>query len=134
MRNLAPDADRLHHSWTRPPKKGASMIVNRRSFLALLFQRRIEVTPVSVRVLEIFMRDQTPSAVLVHHADDASRDRFAQWLRANPKALVRVRDSSGNEAAATVFRVRMCFGRGLILLDGRIPVREGDVLMLVARF
>jgi len=110
------------------------MIVNRRSFLALLFQRRIEVTPVSVRVLEIFMRDQTPSAVLVHHADDASRDRFAQWLRANPKALVRVRDSSGNEAAATVFRVRMCFGRGLILLDGRIPVREGDVLMLVARF
>ena len=56
------------------------MIFNRRSFLALLFQRRIELTPVSVRVLEAFTRDQTPSAILVHHADDASRDRFAKAI------------------------------------------------------
>jgi hypothetical protein len=105
---------------------------NRRAFFALLLRRPVETTSISVRVLEIFIRDQTPTAILVHHADEASRDRFARWLRANPKAVVRVRDRSGKEAAGTIFRVRMCFGRGLILLDGGIKIREGDVLALVS--
>jgi hypothetical protein len=105
---------------------------NRRVFFALLFRRRIEATSVSVRVLETFTRDQTTPAILVHHADEASRAGFARWLRANPKALIRVRDTWGNEASATIFRVRMCFGRGLILLDSHIRVREGDVLTLAS--
>ncbi len=107
------------------------MTFNRRVFFAQLFRRPVEPAAVSVRVLETFTQGQEPSALLVHHADEASRDGFARWLRTNPKALVRIRDRSGNEAPATIFRVRMCFGRGLVLVGGRIQARDGDVLTIV---
>jgi len=61
------------------------MNISRRVFVALLFQRRVETSSISVRVIEIFTQGQTPSAILVHRADDARRDRFAQWLQANPR-------------------------------------------------
>jgi hypothetical protein len=31
----------------------------------------------------------------------------------------------------TIFRVRMCFGRGLILFQESIPIREGDIVTLI---
>jgi hypothetical protein len=107
------------------------MTLNRRAFFLLISPRPMETVSIPVAVLETFTRDQTPSAILVHHSENANRDKFADWLRTNPKAYVRVRDRSGTEADGVIFRVRMCFGRGLIVLDGRLQVREGDVLTLV---
>src|SRR5437867_6138094 len=98
------------------------MTLNRRAFLTLFLPQPMETTSISVAVMETFTSDQVISAILVHHADEANRDRFARWLRANPKAFIRVRTRSGKEAAATIFRVRMCFGRGLILTQNRIQV------------
>jgi hypothetical protein len=109
------------------------MTFNRRVFFSLFFRPSFQPTSVSIRVLETFSGNQAPSAILVNHADESNRNSFAQWLRANPRASIRVRDRSGQVAGATIFRVRKCFGRGLILLDDRVQVRDGDVLTIIAQ-
>src|SRR5215831_13625494 len=107
------------------------MLINRRVFFSSLLARAIQPASVRVAVLETFGDDQTSSAILVHHAESASRDVFARWLQMHPKSLVRVRTESGPEVAATIFRVRMCFGRGLILLGKPLRIHERDVLILI---
>jgi hypothetical protein len=107
------------------------MILNRRVFFSLLLARPAQTTLLQVAVLEKFELDSA-SAVLVHHVDAATRDAFAAWLQSHPKAAVRVRALNGQEIAATVFRVRMCFGRGLIFFKKPMPIRERDILTLIA--
>jgi len=108
------------------------MNVTRRVFFsALLFARSTQAFPLRVVVLETFDIGGACTAALVHHAEPATRDRFAQWLRAHPRNAIRVRSKTGEEVSATIFRVRMCFGRGLILLEKPIPIRERDVLTVV---
>ena len=77
------------------------------------------------------MMSEKVSAVLVNHADAAERDQFARWLQAHPRSAVKIRNKAGQETAATIFRVRMCFGRGLLLLNQPITVREGEVLTMI---
>jgi hypothetical protein len=107
------------------------MILNRRGLFSLLLWRPAQASPGSVRVLETFTRGGTTMAVLVNHADDASRKTFAEWLQARPSSVVRIRNNAGEETAASFFRVRMCFGRGFILFNKPITVREGDTLTIV---
>jgi len=108
------------------------MIFNRRAFFSLLLARPAETTPLQVAVLEKFEMDTGSSAVLVHHANAATRDAFAVWLQSHPKAAVRVRTINGQEVLATVFRVRMCFGRGLIFFEKSVQIKERDILTLIA--
>jgi hypothetical protein len=75
--------------------------------------------------------DGKVSAVLVNHANPADRDPFAQWLQTHPRSIGRIRNNAGQETAASIFRVRMCFGRGLVLLNQPITIREGEVLTLI---
>ena len=107
------------------------MPINRRVFFSSLLAPAIQQASIRVAVLETFGDGQTSSAVLVHHAEPASRDLFARWLQLHPKSLVRVRTESGLEVIATIFRVRMCFGRGLILLGKPLQIHERDVLNLI---
>ena len=72
------------------------------------------------------------SAVLVNHAEPAERDKFARWLQTHPRSSIRIRSTTELEAEATIFRVRMCFGRGPILLNKPMKIRERDVLILLA--
>jgi hypothetical protein len=110
-----------------------SMNMNRRVFFAsLLLGRRKQATSFGVVVLEAFGSDQQTSAVLVHHAEPAARDPFARWLQSHPKSAVRIGQDNGKEVAATMFRVRMCFGRGLILLQEQIQIREREFLTVVS--
>jgi hypothetical protein len=108
------------------------MIFNRRTFFSLLLARPAQATSLQVAVLEKFEMDSGPSAVLVHHANAATRDAFAAWLQTHPKAAVRVRTISGQEVPATVFRVRMCFGRGLIFFEKSVRLQKRDILTLIA--
>ena len=94
--------------------------------------RPAQALPLRVTVLENFDINSRTAAVLVHHADPATRDAFAAWLRRYPKSAVRLRLRDGAEVSATIFRVRMCFGRGLILFEKAVQIREGDILTLVA--
>jgi hypothetical protein len=107
------------------------MNINRRLFFSLLLVRPRQSVSLRVGVLETFTMHEKVSAVLVNHADPSERDRFARWLQAHPKSAVRIRNMAGQETAATIFRVRMCFGRGLLLLNQPITVREADVLTVV---
>jgi hypothetical protein len=107
------------------------MNINRRLFFSLLLVRPTQSVSLRVAVLETFAMNEKVSAVLVNHANPAERDPFARWLRAHPRSAVKIRNGAAQETAATIFRVRMCFGRGLILLNQPIPVREGAVLTII---
>jgi hypothetical protein len=106
------------------------MIFNRRLFLSLFFMRPARTTSIQVTVIETFDSRDITSAVLVHHADEPSRDLFARWLQANSRTEIRVRKNIGTEVPARIFRVRMCFGRGLILFDRPIRIAEREILTL----
>jgi hypothetical protein len=107
------------------------MNINRRQLLCLLLVRRPQSTSLQASVLETFVMEDKTRAILVNHGSPSSRDQFARWLQANPRSNIRIRSKAGEEHEATIFRVRMCFGRGLILLSQPIAIREGEVLTLI---
>jgi hypothetical protein len=111
--------------------EGETMNISRRLFFSLLLVHPKQSVSLRVAVLETFALNGRVSAILVNHAEPAERDRLARWLQAHPRSVVRIRNKAGQETAASIFRVRMCFGRGLILFDQPIDVREGDVLTIV---
>ena len=106
------------------------MNITRRRFLSILLARPSQMQFVRIAVLETFKIDDSSSAFLVHHAEPQTRDVFAKWLQAHPTAAIRIRRQGGQEVPATIFRVRMCFGRGLILLQSGLPVREREILTM----
>jgi len=108
------------------------MKLNRRIFLSgLLFAGPRRVASLEVEVLETLGLDEKSVAIVVHHSDPKSREQFAKWLQSNPKTTVHVRTNNGFVTPASIFRVRMCFGRGLILFSQPIQVRERDLLTIV---
>jgi len=107
------------------------MIISRRLFFSLLLVRPRQTFSLRVAVLETFALGEKASAILVNHAEPAERDQFARWLQTHPRSSIRVRSKTEPEAEAAIFRVRMCFGRGLILLTKPIKISEGDVLTIV---
>jgi len=106
------------------------MLISRRTFVSLLLARPVQKASLSAEVLEAFEEGNGSLVVLVHHADPATRGAFAEWLQSHPRSSVHVRTRTGEEAAGKMFRVRMCFGRGLILLEKPLQVRERDVLTI----
>jgi hypothetical protein len=106
------------------------MKMNRRRFLSILLARPSQTQSVRIAVLETFKVDDACVALLVHHAEPETRDVFANWLQAHPSAAIHVRRQDGPEFPATIFRVRMCFGRGLILLQSRLAVGEREILTM----
>jgi hypothetical protein len=107
------------------------MSISRRVFFSVLFSRPEQTRGFEAAVLETFVINGACVAALVHHHDAANRDAFARWLQASSKSMVRVRNSTGTEMPATLFRVRMCFGRGLILLKEPMPIRERDFITIL---
>jgi len=106
------------------------MNISRRVFFSSLLLARTQKPPLRVAVLEAFDMGPGTTAVLVRHAEPATRELFAQWLQTNPRSSIRIRDHAGSEFPGSIFRVRMCFGRGLIILQKPAPIRERDVLTL----
>ena len=108
------------------------MTITRRAFFPLLLlARREQAGAFQVRVLEAFAINDACSAVLVHHSDSRSRDAFAQQLQTYPRRNVRIRTNAGAEVAAMMFRVRMCFGRGLILLKEPLAIQERELITVL---
>jgi hypothetical protein len=107
------------------------MSMNRRQFLSALLASPSQTQSIRIAVMETFSIDNSCAALLVHHAEPATRDVFAKWLQAHPAATIRIRFQGGQEVRATIFRVRMCFGRGLILLQSGLAVREREILTML---
>jgi hypothetical protein len=107
------------------------MTISRRVFFsALVFVRTPQTVSLRAAVLETFVVARRAHAVLVHHAEPSARQQFAKWLQTRSGSVIRVRTSGADEVSARIFRVRMCFGRGLILLDTPIHVQERDVITI----
>ena len=87
-----------------------------------------EPDTIHVEVMEVFSASTGPSALLVHHADEATREVFAHWLHSNSGRKVVCTLTNKMRIDAQIFRVSLCFGRGLILLREPAPVRPKDVL------
>ena len=104
------------------------MKISRRAFLCMAMLPRQRAFSIPVDVLETFNSGRSSIALLVHHADPPNRQQFSEWIHRNSSANVWVRTASGQEAPAKIFRVRMCFGRALILLNSAIQVREHERL------
>jgi hypothetical protein len=107
------------------------MKLNRRAFLTLLVAPPKAAESLQAAVLETFGNGNSTRAILVHHADPAKREVFGNWMRNHLQSTVRIRAQTGDEETAVIFRVRSCFGRGLILLDRPMQVRERDILMIL---
>jgi hypothetical protein len=103
--------------------------MNRRQFV-LGFILQQEHTALQVEVMELFSNPDGPCAFLVHHANEATRTLFAEWLRKNSGAGIICRPGNGTRFRGRIFRVSLCFGRGMILTASAppIPIRPMDVL------
>jgi hypothetical protein len=68
------------------------------------------------------------TAVVFHQADDASREALTAFLHTHSGDAVDVQMAStaGGRWRGTVFRLKSCFGRGLLLFPGSAPsLKEG---------
>jgi hypothetical protein len=103
-------------------------MTRREFFLGSLFQNRI--ASIAVEVIEVFSGSEGPSALLAHHISQATRNTFGEWLRAHDGAYITCRLRDGTSVRAQIFRVKMCFGRGLILTPTPASIRVKDVLIV----
>jgi hypothetical protein len=109
------------------------MTMSRRVFFAsLLLAKSAQSKTIRVAVLETFTSAAGAMALLVHHENTKTRDIFAEWLQKHSRADVRIRSDHEQESTAKIFRVRMCFGRGLVLLEKPLPIKERDILTIVS--
>jgi hypothetical protein len=93
-----------------------------------MFQSRS--SSAEVEVIEVFSASDGPSALLVHHASEGSRSTFGEWLRAHDGAGITCRLRDGTMVAGRIFRMKMCFGRGLILTLAPVTARAKDRMSL----
>jgi hypothetical protein len=106
--------------------------MNRRQFFLGLFSQR-KPTALRVEVMEVFTNPDGPSALLVHHAGNATRNNFAEWLRGKSGTAVVLRLPSGMRIEGRIYRVNSCFGRGLILTRLPAQILPRDVLDIEQR-
>jgi len=103
--------------------------MNRRQFfLSFVFQ--VKPTTLELQVMEVFSGSDGPSAFLVHHSSDATRSVFAQWLRVHDGARIACRLRNGMTINGQIFRVKLCFGRGLLLTRTPVAIRAGDLVSI----
>ena len=103
--------------------------ISRREFL-LGWTLQSRSNSVEVEVMEAFAASDGPSAFLVHHANEAARNAFAAWLRAHDGTRINCRLPDGTTSDGYIFRVKMCFGRGLVLTRAPIAIRPKDRLSI----
>ncbi|HUI43140.1 MAG TPA: hypothetical protein VL523_14350 [Terriglobia bacterium] len=71
------------------------------------------------------------TAVLFHQAGLPDREHLGEWLRNNDGASVEFETSDGRWHPATVFRLRNCFGRGLLVFAAQSAhLEEGTKFLL----
>ena len=73
------------------------------------------------------------TAVIFHQAETAEREALGAWLRAHDDSAVELETPDGQWHPARVFRLRSCFGRGLLLFPAASAhLEEGESFTLRA--
>lgn len=69
--------------------------------------------------------------VVFHQAETADRDLLGAFLRGHDGATIELQTGNGTWQAASAFRLKSCFGRGLLVLPATGPrLAEGDKFLL----
>jgi hypothetical protein len=103
-------------------------MTRREFFLSWLIQDR--TASIEVEVIEVFATSHGVAALLVHHVSERTRIAFGKWLRANDGGRIAGRLRNGTVVNGEIFRVRMCFGRGLIITQASVPILAKDILII----
>ncbi len=67
---------------------------------------------------------------LVRHKNPADRQRMSRWLRTESGAEVVFTVSDGIQRHGVLRRVRMCFGRGLLLFAEPVKLKDRETLVI----
>lgn len=90
---------------------------------------------IACRVMEL--KTAQPAGVMLvvfHQAESADRGSLGAFLRNRDGASVEFSTDNGSWQAASVFRLKSCFGRGLLVFPvGRARLAEGDRFLLRPR-
>ena len=77
---------------------------------------KVDGDRISCRAMEVFVsKPLGVTAVLFHQSDKADGPRLGELLLAHTGEQVEIETPDGKRHAATVERVKSCFGRGLLL-------------------
>ncbi len=88
---------------------------------------------VACRALEVHRDEDLKVAVVVFHQKDRNdRSQLAALLRAHSGQIVQFQAGGEAGRGARVFRLKSCFGRGLLLVTGVAP--PGERAEFVLRF
>jgi len=89
-------------------------------------------TSVACRVLEVFVAEQPAATVVIfHQRDKADGARLGDLLLAHSGCEVEFVTDDGKAHRARVFRMKSCFGRGLLVLaSGSARLAEKDDFVL----
>jgi len=80
---------------------------------------------VACRALEVHQdEDLKVTVVVFHQKDQNDRPQLAALLRAHSGQIVQFQAAGAAGHRARVFRLKSCFGRGLLLVTGAAPLGE----------
>ena len=86
---------------------------------------------VACRVMESFEDDRLGvRAIVFHQRDKAEGPRLGALLLAHSGDIMEIETADGHRHRATVFRVKSCFGRGLLLVQREIKLVGNDEFIL----
>jgi hypothetical protein len=92
---------------------------------------------IACRAMEVFVAQRLgTTAVIFHQRDKADGPRLGQLLLAHTGEQVEFETPDGRRHAATVERVKSCFGRGLLLFhtsEGKLEAKEDFVVHFSVR-
>jgi hypothetical protein len=87
---------------------------------------------IACRVMEVQASARFGVRLLIfHYRDAADRDRLGKLLRDDDGATVQFQASGQGWRLASLFRLKVCFGRGLLVFPiSGSPVAVGDVVLV----
>ncbi len=101
--------------------------------LPVLARTQSQSPPVSIacRALEVHTDPDLKTVVVVFRArDEAQRSELAVLVRNHSGDMVEIQGTAGKWQSARMFRLRTCFGRGLLLMPTPSPITEGAQFLL----
>jgi len=87
---------------------------------------------ITCRAMEVFVAEHSgATAVIFHQRDKADGPRVGEFILAHSGEEAEFETADGQRHHATVFRVKSCFGRGLLLFpssEGKLAENDDFVL------
>ena len=68
--------------------------------------------------------------VIVRHKNSDDRERLSAWLRTHSGAEVTFSAADGRPHRGVLRRLRMCFGRGLLIFTDPVNLKEGETIII----